>query len=84
MKPNRPVSLSLKDTLYDVLHEQDYLSHSMFSSPNHIRIIFLPIALKVPDKKSPESDMYGSMTHNQNPPSRALQVRILIPMGASG
>lgn len=56
----------------------------MFSSPNHIRITFLPIALKVPDKKSPESDMYGSMTHNQNPPSRALQVRILIPMGASG
>lgn len=41
--------------------------------------------LKVPDKKPSEPDMYGNMTHNQTPPpNRALQVRILIPMGASG
>jgi hypothetical protein len=39
---------------------------------------------KAPDKKTPEPDTYGNMSHNQTPPNRAMQVRILIPMGASG
>ena len=62
--------------------------HNRTKSSHDIHVIHVHIShrttWKVPDKKSSDSDMYGNMTHNQPPSNRALQVRILIPMGASG